>query len=250
MGSYIYIDGRTSNGISCRYDNSANAFLGAARWTGGGQHDIVLANLDLAGPGGASPFNYQGDNAPLLMRNATAPIYNITVSRCNVHGGPNLLYSYPNGGNHHITIEYSRFYDNSSSNGNVHANMFYNEEGHDWTIRYNDFSGWQVEGILLWNVGPSALYYIYGNIFHDPAPGSPTCFWPGSNSANERSRNSFSLQQYVRRGVYYEWPIPVVAIWFGLGGSEQHLLELQLGKQLEDLRFGLQFFQQLNSGCA
>jgi hypothetical protein len=198
-GSYVSVDGRTKDGISCQYDNSANAFEGAAAWSGGGQNNIILANLDLAGPGGATPFFYNGDNAPINMRSST-PISYLTVSRCSVHGGPNLIRSHPNGGNHHITIEYCRFYDNASSNSGVHANLFYNEQGHDWTIRYNDISGWQVEGIVLWNVG-AGIYYIYGNVIHDPIPGVASGFWPGSNAAGNDPQGTVFLYNNTFIGV-------------------------------------------------
>jgi hypothetical protein len=204
VGSYVYVDGRTTNGISCRYDNSANAFLGAAAWTGGGQNNIVLTNLDLAGPGGASPFFYNGDNSPLNMR-SPSPISYITITHCSVHGGPNLLRSHPNGGNHHILIEYCRFYDNASSNTDVHANLFYNEQGRDWTIRYNDFSGWQVEGIVLWDVR-SGIYHIYGNVFHDPIQGVASGFWPGSNASGNDPQGTVYLYNNTFVGVSITTP--------------------------------------------
>jgi hypothetical protein len=215
----VYIDGRVANGISCRYDNSSDAFLGGASWSGGGQSYMVLSNLDLGGPGGASAFFYNGDNAPINMRSST-PISYLTVSHCNVHGGPNLIRSHPNGGNHHITIEYCKFYDNASSNSGVHANLFYNEQGHDWTIRYNDISGWQVEGIVLWDVY-AGIYYIYGNVFHDPIPGVASGFWPGSNATGNDPQGTVYL--YNNTFVNVSITTPQSRSWqFGAGSVSRN----------------------------
>lgn len=179
-GSYVCVDGRTANGISARYVNAPNAFLGAATFTGNGIHAVTLLDLDLAGPGGSTPFAHQGDNAPLLFRSSspnTDTIYDIVVAGASIHGGPNLVYTL--GPKHHITIQQSRLYDNGSSNSNIHANLIYNVGASDWTIANNDISGWQVEGIILYE-NENKPWYVYGNVFHDPMTTGARVFWSAS----------------------------------------------------------------------
>jgi hypothetical protein len=202
QASYIYVDGRTNNilttsiaqrradalyfGVIAEYDNAADSFLGAARFNVGGVHDCVVTNVELSGPATgtyATPnnFNYDGDNAPVLFRGGSGIVTNITIAGCSLHSGVNLVWT--GGTAHSITFDRCVFYDNSSSDGSLHANIMYRDGGTNWTIRYCDFTGWQVEGIVMREVGnDTAAHYVYGNIFHDPASGSPTCFWPNADS--------------------------------------------------------------------
>ncbi len=180
VGSYLYIDGRTTNGIWCRYDNSPDAFLGAVAFTGNQIHDVTLTNMDLSGPGGADPYNYRGDNAPLIFRSSspgTDAIYNIKVTHSSLHGGPNLIYSI--GPKFNITIDHCRLYDNASANSDIHANVIYNIGGSNWTFSCNDVSGWQVEGIIL-HENVNTPWHIYGNVFHSPQDPGARCFWLSS----------------------------------------------------------------------
>lgn len=184
-GDYITIDGRSAYGIEAGYDNTADAFLGAVSFNSSASvNDVTLQYCDLHGPGGATDFNYQGDNAPINIRSGVT-VTNLTLSHCAIHGGPNLFYNIADGVSN-MTVEYCDIYDNRSSNQDIHANIFYNvSAAHDFHINNNLIHNWQVEGFVLWADASDAAWYFVGNTFYDQSTGNATCFWPGSNTNNQ-----------------------------------------------------------------
>ncbi len=185
-GSYVTIDGRFPYGIRAGFDNSANAFIGGAVFHSSADvTDILIQYCDLHGPAGSTSgdFNFQGDNAVVNVR--SGEVNNLTISRCDLHGAANIFYNLSNNLTN-FTVEYCDIRDNRSSNSGIHANIFYNTStAHDLVFRYNKIHNWQVEGFCLWAGAASAAWYFYGNVFYDPATSVATCFWPGSNTANQ-----------------------------------------------------------------
>jgi hypothetical protein len=202
--SWVIVDGRTNNietttiaqrrnnelytGWKAKYDNTADAFLGAVVFNTSGVHDCIVTNIEGCGPGTGTyastvDFNYQGDNAALQFRvTGSQTVTNILVSHCIFHSSPNIVRNEA-AGVKYITIEHCVLYDNMSSNASIHENLIYHFNGSYWTLRFNDFTGWQVEGILMYHVGnDNAPHWIYGNIFHDTVDSGATCFWPGDDT--------------------------------------------------------------------
>lgn len=181
-GSYVYVDGRTANGISVRYSNDANAMLGAISFVAGGMHDLVFTNMDLAGPGGSTAFNHIGDTSVINIRPVVmggGAVYNVTVSDTQLHGGPNLIYNL--GANHHFTFRRCKMYDNGSSNTAIHANIFYMSGGnYEFTFAFCEFYNWQVEGFSIYQ-NNNHPYYIYGCLWHSPMTSGARCFWFASS---------------------------------------------------------------------
>ena len=249
LGSYVYVDGRTSNGISCRYDNSANAFSGAARWTGGGQHDIVLADLDLAGPGGASPFNYQGDNAPLLMRSAAGPIYNITVSRCNVMVDRICYIVIPMAVTTILPLSIRAFTTiphRTATSTPICSTMKRGTTGQFVTTTLVDGRS-RGSYFGMWGLAPSTTSMGISSII--PPRVLRLVFGRGAmldQMTLEVSLTTIRSSECLLRVANPGRGDLVRARWLGTTSTGTPVG----ARQLEDLRFGLQFCQQLNSGCA
>ena len=106
--SYVIIDGRIDGGMQLVTPNSDGA---SVSFNYAVDH-ITLTNLDLAGPGGSSPVNMNGDNRGI---DATAwngsvyePINHLIVSHCRIHGQVNnvwLMNCY------NAILEHTKFYD-------------------------------------------------------------------------------------------------------------------------------------------
>src|SRR5262249_38726102 len=137
-----------------------------------GTTGATLRYLDLAGPGGSTPVNMNGDNRGI---DATAwdgsqyeAIENLLVSHCRIHGQVNNLWLM------HVdssTIEYTKMYDSAAANSTTyHANVCATASSTNITWRYNEIYNHQVEGIMF-IFGGSANWYIYGNLWHDGMTG-------------------------------------------------------------------------------
>ena len=184
MGSYLYVDGRSTNGIRLQFPGSSWSH-GSVFFSAGGMHDIVFTNIDMAGPGGATAYNFQGDCSVIGMRTSIGgggSVYNVTVASSSLHGGPNLVYNL--GANYNFTFDKCKFYDNGSANSDIHANMIYTSGGnYNWTFKFCEFYNWQVEGINLYQQ-TSHPHYFYGCVFRDPMDSSARCFWLASESGS------------------------------------------------------------------
>jgi hypothetical protein len=195
-GSYVTIDGVVTNGIKAKFDDFDDSHHGALAFGGGGQTNVMVRNCDLSGPGTGTylnPVNFlYHTNGAVIEMNWGPSTSNITFSYCDIHSAANLFYS--GHSNNNLIFEHNRFFDNMSANQNIHANMMYNGDqcntgGSNWIIRYNDFSGWQIEGIANYDVGLNGAFYIYGNIFHDvanPSSGSSSVIWPGCGATGDQ----------------------------------------------------------------
>jgi hypothetical protein len=181
-GDYVTIDGVTTNGIKLQYDNTSVSFLGGVSCGGSiNFYVIIILYCDISGPGTGTYGNpvlflYTADNAPILVK-GSGDVYNVTFSYCDVHSGVNIIQAGYIGIAYNWILEHCRFFDNVVDGGFFHANVFYTQGAHDWTIRYCDFSGWHVEGIVIFSTMVPINFYVYGNVFHHQVSGSPSCFW-------------------------------------------------------------------------
>ena len=169
-GSFLTLDGQGAGGIRvvCANDDGAAVSLEHA------VEGLTLRDLDLAGPGGATPIEMHGDNRCL---DATAwngseyeAIRGLRLEGCWLHGCVNLLWLM---NVHESTIERCRFYDSAAANSaQWHANVCATAYSTAITWRYNEITNWQVEGIMFL-FGGAAHWAIYGNVWHD-GMGGPT----------------------------------------------------------------------------
>ena len=185
-GSYLYFDGRIDSGISFRLAANANSpydpYPGAMtfiRNAAGGQHDIIMTNIDLAGPApDSTPFWYNGAPGNWSVGGtystgvsvdagwaANYAVSNLTFSACRIHGGADLFMTINTS---FFVIDNCKIYDSAvagSPTNQPHANMFEFNNCHDFTLRNSELYHWQVEGFRPY--GPAFNIYIYGNVFHD-----------------------------------------------------------------------------------
>jgi hypothetical protein len=166
-GNFVSVDGRIRGGIQTNLANVSFFTPGSVSISG--SHDITVSNVDIAGPGSGTIFN---TNAYALALGTGS---NIMVTRCLIHGTPNLL-NLSDVTN--VTIDHCTLYDNGAANPETyHPNVADTNSGtSNFVFRYNDLSGWPVEGFMLWN-GVGSMYF-YGNIIHDVGAGSPSFIWP------------------------------------------------------------------------
>jgi hypothetical protein len=221
-GSYVTADGRVTNGIVTHLLGSAGIDI-----SGGGQHDITVANIDSYGSLNASGTTFASDPAAWIAENAN----NILTQNCSIHGYPTvtkILYGCMN-----ITFEHCRFYDSNASNWSTfHPNLFeINDTPGPVNFHWCEFSNWAVEGFMMWNgVGRVSLI---GNVIHDPLPGGASFLWPsgtGESTAgpvvlynntfvNVRVTNgqgnsvNFALGTQARNNIYWNsgWAFPTVS---------------------------------------
>jgi hypothetical protein len=163
-GSYVYIDGRISGGIKFQVDADVTYYAGAIHITGtGGQNNIVLTNLDLAGPApDGNPYPRTIYDCSLSIKVSNTRAHDILVTHCLLHGSADVVLV-QNCDN--LTIEYSQLYDNCVS-GAPHANVFEFSYYNNFVLRYCTLYNWQIEGFRPY--AQAGATYIYGNIWHSP----------------------------------------------------------------------------------
>lgn len=170
-GSYLTIDGVVDSGIRIITPNSSGASISFDKATTG----VTLTNLDLAGPGGPTAINMNGDNRGI---DATAwngsiyePINNLILTHCRVHGQVNNLWLM---NVNDSVFEYSKFYDSAAANSagptGLHANVVATSNSKRIQWRYNEIYNHQVEGIMF-IFGQAQDWFIYGNVWHDGMTG-------------------------------------------------------------------------------
>lgn len=159
-GNFVIVDGRVSGGIKVNMPNNSNNSSAVDVVSA---HDIVLTNIEMAGPGGNTSFS--SDLATFGMNGA----YNVVITHCLLHGAPNMINTLPS---HDIIFDHCKFYDNNAANASaIHPNVAYLMGCANITFRYCDFSNWAVEGIYL--LGNCSNIYLYGNTWHDGWSGQP-----------------------------------------------------------------------------
>src|SRR2546430_7506109 len=157
-GSYLLIDGRVDSGIQLRIANVGYTWSGAVCFAKGGQHDITLTNIDMAGPGGNNTFN---SNLGIFT---STGVSSITVAACRIHGAPNVikLLNVVN-----TTFDHCRIYDSGAINmATYHPNLIEYLNCSNNTFKYCEISSWAVEGFMVY--GECGPLYVYGCVWHDP----------------------------------------------------------------------------------
>jgi len=171
--NYVSIDGMVPNGITVIMQNPSSEYDGIT--TNTGTAGITLRNIEVAGPnasGTTNPVTQNGDHRSLRIEHWNGSNWdahsNWLVQYVNFHGACNNFVIY---GAQNMVIEHSRFAD-SGTNGTAacHPNVGNLGSNGTVTFRYNEIVNWQVEGLMLLSGG--GTWYVYGNIWHDPMPGS------------------------------------------------------------------------------
>ena len=177
-GRYFYFDGRTTNGISLRLANTAGLYYpGCVEFDYGsqGQGNLVFTNIEMRAPGYATNLAYAhlsyNGNVSLHSSDGVGGFYtisNLVFSSCSMGGAANTFLL---SGAQNFTIEHCELYNNSSSSGDFHANLFEYRDSGNVTFRYNVVHDWQVEGFMLYQDSRSkGPLYVYGNVFYNPIP--------------------------------------------------------------------------------
>lgn len=187
-GSYVTIDGVVDSGIkvvlplppACtgadQYCNNQSAVGFSTSTTG-----VELRNLDITGPGGPNGFTSTGDLRGIDTTPAQVVTDGLLVSHCRIHGVIDGLYLGANTQNG--IIEYTKIYDIIALNAVVfHENVVASVGSDNIRFRFNEVWNWNTEGIML--LGGETNWYIYGNLFHDGAPGSTARVLESQNQVN------------------------------------------------------------------
>lgn len=204
QNNFVTIDGVTWNGIKVVMQNpSGSDYSGIG--VGGPTNGVTLRNIEVAGPciTNFSSCTQNGDHRSVNLNSWNGSNYdlqnNMTLQYMNIHGACTLLWSA------HSTngiIEHSRFADNAT-NGTAacHPNVIATSDSTNMTFRYNEVTNWQVEGIMMCpNGGCSSSWQIYGNIWHDPMPGS----YPRILEAQGNSNGPYLFYNNTVVNNYYE----------------------------------------------
>jgi hypothetical protein len=166
-GSYVTINGRIDTGASCGIQvNVADGSSGGAIKMDTGNTGVVVQHVDIAGPGGSTPFTYSSNLSALyaVVHAGRGTIIGPSFVNCRIHGAVNAALI---GGVDSITLQYCKFYDVAVQNSaTYHPNVLYTTGSTGNLIfSYNEVWNWDSEGIFLKNT--SQTWYIYENLFHD-----------------------------------------------------------------------------------
>ena len=165
-GSYVTIDGRLDTGTSCgiKVNVGDGAVAGAVK-IDTGNTGVVVRFVDMAGPGGQTPFTYSSNISALYAFSHTGRgrITSPTFESCRIHGAVNCVKLNSNG----ATFLRCKFYDVVVKNSlKYHGNVVYTSESSGCLVfAYNEVWNWDSEGILLKNTPQT--WQIYDNVFHD-----------------------------------------------------------------------------------
>lgn len=172
LGSYMYVDGRTDQGIVLKLNEVGGQFYPGCLVFGDGAvgtHDITFTNIDCLGPfGSSSSGNPQSYDQSLTVRSWNGSSFNqigpnITFANCRFHGSVNLNILVNATG---FLFDHCKYYDNLVGNANFHQNMV--EFLSSGNIRWHDceFYNWAVEGIMPYGAASGPIT-IDGCVFHD-----------------------------------------------------------------------------------
>jgi hypothetical protein len=165
--NYITIDGRVNNGILCNIPN-AGSCNGALM---SGHNNIVLANLELAGPGVNATIS--GTMSSWGANGASS----ILTTNCNMHGCVQVATMLGCTG---CIFDHCYLHDSGCANtSSFHPNMVEYSSSSGNIFRYCTYSTWPVEGYFMY--GGSSSLTIYGCIIHDPSSGGVATFLWDSN---------------------------------------------------------------------
>lgn len=175
QNDYVTIDGAVANGIKITLANVSGS--PKAIGVGGPTNHVTLRYIEVAGPCGTTACNQNGDARSIDLNRWNGSSFdlqnNMLIQYVNLHGACTIIWSA------HSTngiIEHSRFADSSDStpgNPNCHPNVIATQDSTNMEFRYNEITNWQVEGIMTCPTNAcDSSWDIYGNVWHDPMPGS------------------------------------------------------------------------------
>ena len=172
QNNYITIDGMVWNGIKMIMQNPGGGSNYVAIGENSATNAITLRNIEITGPCGTTACAQNGDQRSIELEHWNgsdwATMNNWLIQYVNLHGACNNMVIY---GATNMVVEHSRFADAATTNTtNCHPNIVNAGSNSNITWRYNEMVNWQVEGIML--LGGNSGWNIYGNIWHDPMPGS------------------------------------------------------------------------------
>lgn len=136
-------------------------------------------NVEVAGPGGSSPFTYGGDNAGIGIFSSNEA-HNGFFDHCAIHGCVTLVESFVS----NVTIQHCKLYDVNVANASTyHPNVWQSGAGTNDVFRWNEVYNWDAEGIMMYDFTQSR-WYIYGNLWHDCVSGSTARVIESQNNIN------------------------------------------------------------------
>jgi hypothetical protein len=188
--NYVTIDGAVWNGISLTVPNPTSYYQAIS--ADAATSNVTLRYIEANGPnapGTTSPVAQHADHRSLDITYWTGSDWgaqtNWTLQYVNLHGACNNFVIY---GAVNMVIEHSRFADSGTSDStNCHPNVGNLGSNTSVTFRYNEIVNWQVEGLMFLSGGTGTGWYIYGNVWHDPMPGS----YPRFIEAQESSQTAY-----------------------------------------------------------
>jgi len=165
--NYITIDGRIWQGIKLNVPN-AGSCNGALM---SGHNNIVLANLEMAGPGPTATIS--GTMSAWGANGGSS----IQTTNCDMHGCLQVVTMVNCTA---CTFDHCDLHDSGCANSSTyHPNMAEYNASSGAIFRYCTFRSWPVEGFMFWN-GSGALT-IYGCVIRDPSSGAPSFLWPSGS---------------------------------------------------------------------
>jgi hypothetical protein len=172
VNSYVTIDGMVPNGIYVTMQNNSSRFVGVGNFGASATSNVTVRYVEVAGPCLVSEAScvQNSDHVALEIYGSQGVQSNWLVQYLNLHGScMNALLLNVDG----LIWEHSRLADSWDNSGkNCHPNVI-QVNGYDTsqtvTFRYNEVTNWDTEGIMFLG---AATYYVYGNVWHDPANGS------------------------------------------------------------------------------
>jgi hypothetical protein len=171
--SYWTLDGQVPYGGIVITNPANNTLNGIELGNASPENNISLMNLDNAGWVQSSRGGDGTDARGLNFNFAnTIECSNLYVGFCRFHNYNTLVNGSGMAG---ATFEHNKFYNNFNGGAGDHPNVIQTEASTNWVFRYNEVFNWTVEGIMLVpNSGAEGCsgFWIYGNVWHDPVPGS------------------------------------------------------------------------------
>lgn len=159
---------------------------------------ITIKYVDLAGPAGSAALFYTQETVGVYAAWFVVSPYDFTnmlISHCSMHGMTTLnLLAKHNG----LIVEYCKLYDVRTSNINgPHTNCVYINSSDNCTFRYNEVSNWDTTGYYMnqWSGTETRTgHKIYGNWFHDSAPGYPGAVYHSWGNQNDAHVHNNTIQ--------------------------------------------------------
>lgn len=185
QNDWVTIDGAVTSGFLLTLSVGGDTLLGVNAATTG----VIIRYVEFSGPCAPAGCNQSSDSRAISLNIFSGGNFlaqtNWIIQYTNMHGFCTPLISYNAPG---LIVEHSRFadaIDNTPGNPDCHPNVYEDGGGSGQTFRYNEITNWQVECIMTCPNGACTTdIAIYGNIWHDPYPGSTPRVIEAQGNAN------------------------------------------------------------------